>query len=115
MEDALLGIGEGKAADRQATTMQFTVGFKVGEKTDHTVVDVEDDLIAASKVKMQRPNAEIMYVRRANRGERGTPASPPALTRRRDTRERRGTFAGGVGSLQQGENTKRTRWVFRSA
>jgi len=30
-------------------------------------VDANDALIAALKVKMQRPEAEIMYVRRANR------------------------------------------------
>ena len=41
----------------------------------HTVVDAEDALIAALKVKMQRPAAEILYVRRANRrGDARNPA-----------------------------------------
>ena len=44
-------------------------------KADHTVVDAEDALIAALKVKMQRPAAEILYVRRANRrGDARNPA-----------------------------------------
>lgn len=47
--------------------MQFTVGFKAGGKASHTVVDADDALIAALKVKMQQPDAEILYVRRANR------------------------------------------------
>ena len=47
--------------------MQFTVGMKVNGRTDHSVVDAEDALIAALKVKMQAPEAEILYVRRANK------------------------------------------------
>ena len=35
--------------------MQFAVGFKIQGKTGHVVVDAEDALIAALKVKMQRP------------------------------------------------------------
>jgi hypothetical protein len=55
--------------------MQFTVGMKADGKTDHTVVDAGDALIAALKVKMQRPEAEILYVRRANkRGDARHPA-----------------------------------------
>ena len=61
--------------------MQFTVGLKVDGKADHTVVDAEDALVAALKVKMQRPDAEILYVRRANkRGDARHPAH--ALKRR---------------------------------
>jgi hypothetical protein len=53
--------------------VQSTVGMKVGGRTDHTVVDADDALIAALKVKMQRPEAEILYVRRVNKREtRGT-------------------------------------------
>jgi hypothetical protein len=38
-------------------------------------VDADDGLIAALKVKMQRPEAEILYVRRANkRGDARNPA-----------------------------------------
>jgi hypothetical protein len=55
--------------------MQFTVGLKADGKADHTVVDAEDALVAALKVKMQRPQAEILYVRRANkRGDARNPA-----------------------------------------
>ena len=39
--------------------MQFAVGFKIQGKTGHVVVDAEDALIAALKVKMQRPEALI--------------------------------------------------------
>jgi hypothetical protein len=47
--------------------LRFAVGFKLQGKSEHAVVDGEDALIAALKVKMERPDAEIMYVRRANR------------------------------------------------
>ena len=47
--------------------MQFAVGFKLHEKTGHVIVDAEDGLIAALKVKMQCPEALITYVRRQNR------------------------------------------------
>jgi hypothetical protein len=33
--------------------VQFAVGFKIQGKTGHVVVDAEDALIAALKVKMQ--------------------------------------------------------------
>jgi hypothetical protein len=55
--------------------MRFAVGMKVDGRTDHSVVDAEDALIAALKVKVQRPEAEILYVRRANkRGDARHPA-----------------------------------------
>jgi len=55
--------------------MQFTVGLKANGKAEHAIVDAEDALVAALKVKMQRPEAEIMYVRRANRrGDARNPA-----------------------------------------
>ena len=47
--------------------MQFTVGFKHAGKTDHVVVNAEDALIAALKVKAERPEAVITYVRPQNR------------------------------------------------
>ena len=47
--------------------MQFAVGFKVQGKTGHVSVNAEDALIAALKVKMQRPEALIAYVRRQNK------------------------------------------------
>jgi hypothetical protein len=47
--------------------VQFAVGFKFQGKTGHVVVDAEDALIAALKVKMQRPEALIAYVRQQNK------------------------------------------------
>lgn len=46
---------------------QFAVGIKRTGKTDHVFVEAEDALIAALKVKMEKPDATIMYVRRSNR------------------------------------------------
>jgi hypothetical protein len=54
---------------------QFTVGLRVKANTDRIVVDAEDALIAALKVKAERPEATIMYVRRLNR--RGDTRHPP--------------------------------------
>ena len=47
--------------------MQFAVGFKLQERTGHVIVDAEDALIAALKVKLQRPETLITYVRRQNK------------------------------------------------
>lgn len=54
---------------------QFTVGLRVKRQADRIVVDAEDALIAALKVKAERPEAAIMYVRRLNR--RGDTRHPP--------------------------------------
>jgi hypothetical protein len=47
--------------------LQFAVGFKLQDKTGHVVVDAEDALIAALKVKIERPETLITYVRRTNK------------------------------------------------
>ncbi len=47
--------------------MQFAVGFRVQGKSGHVVVEAEDALIAALKVKMERPEAHITYVRHPNK------------------------------------------------
>jgi hypothetical protein len=47
--------------------MQFTVGLKIKGKADHTIVEAEDALIAALKVKSRHPEAHLTYVRPANR------------------------------------------------
>jgi hypothetical protein len=60
--------------------LQFAVGLKLKSKAEHVMVDAEDALIAALKVKAERPEALIMYVRRQNR--RGDARNPP---RRRDS------------------------------
>ena len=54
---------------------QFTVGINVEGKGDRIVVKAEDALIAALKVKVERPDALITYVRRLNR--RGDHRHPP--------------------------------------
>jgi hypothetical protein len=62
---------------------QFTVGLSANGKSDRIVVRAEDALIAALKVKSERPEADIMYVRRLNR--RGDTRHPPhTLTRASD-------------------------------
>jgi hypothetical protein len=58
---------------------QFTVGVIANGKGERIVVGAEDALIAALKVKAERPAARVMYVRRLNR--RGDSRHPPhALT-----------------------------------
>ena len=47
--------------------MQFTVGLRLKGISDRVVVDAEDALAAALKVKTERPEAVIMYVRPQNR------------------------------------------------
>ena len=47
--------------------MRFTVGLKQEGKADHIVMEAEDALIAALKVKCERPEALITYVRATNR------------------------------------------------
>ena len=37
--------------ERESTQVQFAVGFKIQGKTGHVVVDAEDALIAALKVR----------------------------------------------------------------
>lgn len=64
-----LDIGERLAQNigRGGTLVQFTVGLKLKGKTDHIVVDAEDALIAALRVKTEHPEAAITYVRQQNR------------------------------------------------
>lgn len=47
--------------------MKYAVGYKLDGKTGHAIVDAEDALIAALRVKAQRPAAAITYVRHQNR------------------------------------------------
>jgi hypothetical protein len=55
--------------------LQFAVGLKLRGLAEHVIVDAEDALIAALKVKADRPEALITYVRRQNR--RGDARNPP--------------------------------------
>ena len=52
---------------------QFTVGLRVKRNADRIVVDAEDALTL--KVKAERPEATILYVRRLN--QRGDTRHPP--------------------------------------
>jgi hypothetical protein len=38
--------------------MQFTVGFRLKGRADHIVTDAEDALVAALRVKSERPEAK---------------------------------------------------------
>jgi hypothetical protein len=55
--------------------MQFTVGLKLNSRADHALVEAEDALSAALKVKAQHPDARVTYVRPSNR--RGDARHPP--------------------------------------
>lgn len=46
---------------------RFTVGLQFNRRADRVSVEAEDALIAALKVKAERPEAAITYVRRSNR------------------------------------------------
>jgi hypothetical protein len=48
-------------------TLEFTVGINIAGETQSVTVSAEDALIAALKVKHERPEAVINYVRRRNR------------------------------------------------
>jgi hypothetical protein len=47
--------------------MQFAVGFRLKGRAAHIVTDAEDALVAALRVKSERPEAVITYVRPQNR------------------------------------------------
>lgn len=53
----------------------YTVGMTVNRKSDHVNVEAEDALVAALKVKLEKPAAHINYVRPKNkRGDRRHPS-----------------------------------------
>jgi hypothetical protein len=47
--------------------LEFTVGINIAGKHESVTVAAEDALIAALKVKCERPDAMINYVRRRNK------------------------------------------------
>jgi hypothetical protein len=47
--------------------MHFTVGFRLKGHSDRVMIDAEDALIAALRVKAERPEALITYVRHQNK------------------------------------------------
>ena len=55
--------------------MQYAVGLRLNDRSGHVVVDAEDALVAALRVKQDSPGATITYVRRQNkRGDARHPA-----------------------------------------
>ena len=55
--------------------LNYTVGLKREGHTDRVLVEAEDALVAALKVKAAHPDASITYVRRRNRrGDRRHPS-----------------------------------------
>jgi hypothetical protein len=66
---------EASSGSQRGVGMRFTVGLKLKGKVHHLVVDAEDALIAALKVKCEQPDALVMYVRPQNR--RGDARHPP--------------------------------------
>jgi hypothetical protein len=54
---------------------RYTVGLRKQNKSEHVVVEAEDALVAALRVKSECPEAMITYVRRYN--QRGDRRNPP--------------------------------------
>jgi hypothetical protein len=53
---------------------EYTVGLRLGERSEVLTIEAEDTLIAALKVKLHHPEALISYVRKSNRrGDRRNP------------------------------------------
>lgn len=55
-------------------TTEYTVGLRLGNRSDAIAIEAEDALIAALKAKAENPEAMITYVRKSNRrGDRRHP------------------------------------------
>lgn len=55
-------------------TMRYTVGMTIDSRSRQVEVEAEDALIAALRAKAERPDALIVYVRKANaRGDKRHP------------------------------------------
>jgi hypothetical protein len=46
---------------------EYTVGLRLGDRSQALTIEAEDALIAALKVKRNHPEASISYVRKSNR------------------------------------------------
>jgi hypothetical protein len=73
----------GSAGRIEEVPMHFTVGFRLKGHSDRITIDAEDALIAALRVKAERPEALITYVRHQNK--RGDSRHPSHALK--DTRE----------------------------
>ena len=64
-----------QASGVRAMKQQYTVGMTIDRRSDHVNVEAEDALVAALKVKLDKPTAQINYVRPKNkRGDRRHPS-----------------------------------------
>jgi hypothetical protein len=55
-------------------TVEYTVGLRLGRRSETLTIEAEDALIAALRAKSENPEAMITYVRKANRrGDRRHP------------------------------------------
>jgi hypothetical protein len=53
---------------------EYTVGLRLGDRSQALTIEAEDALIAALKAKHNHPEASIFYVRKSNRrGDRRNP------------------------------------------
>jgi hypothetical protein len=53
---------------------EYTVGLRLGNRSQTLTIEAEDALIAALKAKYNHPEASISYVRKSNRrGDRRNP------------------------------------------
>lgn len=53
---------------------EYTVGLRLGRRSEALTIEAEDALIAALKAKCSSPEAMITYVRKSNqRGDRRNP------------------------------------------
>ena len=71
-------------------TMRYTVGMTIDAKSQQVEIEAEDALIAALRAKADRPDALIVYVRKANaRGDKRHPHAKTPATRGLPTGRRR--------------------------
>ena len=84
--------------------MRYTVGMTIGSRSSQVEVVAEDALIAALRAKAERPDALIVYVRKANaRGDKRHP-HPEASSRGLPRRAKAGSVkASGTKARPRGE------------
>jgi hypothetical protein len=65
----------GNLDERKGIIMtEYTVGLRLGKRSEVLTIEAEDALIAALRVKHNHPEAIISYVRKSNRrGDRRNP------------------------------------------
>jgi hypothetical protein len=66
-KEEICGNGRLRCRRIEEVPMHFTVGFRLKGHGDRVTIDAEDALIAALRVKAERPEAVITYVRHQNK------------------------------------------------